>query len=188
MWSSMKDITIRQFFGATRDRRWWRFFVYLIGCDYGWLRDARRCTRFCVAWCLLCPADVPTVTDVGLKARKARPVSGFREPGFSDRQKAAQEARKNLLNKFKSQPGLDDPAVAARRAEREALAAKRAEAKAAREAEKAEQKRIAEEAAAAEAARIAREAEEAIAKQAEVEAEQKAKRDARYAARKAKRK
>jgi len=91
-------------------------------------------------------------------------VSGFREPGFSDRQKAAQEARKNLLNKFKSQPGLDDPAVAARRAEREALAAKRAEAKAAREAEKAEQKRIAEEAAAAEAARIAREAEEAIAK------------------------
>ncbi|MCJ9736076.1 DUF6481 family protein, partial [Bradyrhizobium sp. PRIMUS42] len=56
-------------------------------------------------------------------------MSGFREPGFSDRQKAAQEARKNLLNKFKSQPGHDDPAVAARRAEREALAAKRAETK-----------------------------------------------------------
>jgi hypothetical protein len=35
---------------------------------------------------------------------------------------------------------------------------------------------------------LAREAEEAIAKQAELEAEQKAKRDARYAARKAKRK
>ena len=67
-------------------------------------------------------------------------MSGFREPGFTDRQKAAQEARKNLLNKFKSQPGPDDPAVAAKRAEREALAAKRAEAKAAREAEKAEQK------------------------------------------------
>ena len=29
-------------------------------------------------------------------------MSGFREPGFTDRQKAAQEARKNLLNKFKS--------------------------------------------------------------------------------------
>ena len=68
-------------------------------------------------------------------------MSGFREPGFSDRQKAAQEARKNLLNKFKSQPGPDDPAVVAKRAEREALAAKRAEAKAARETEKAEQKR-----------------------------------------------
>jgi len=90
-------------------------------------------------------------------------MSGFREPGFSDRQKAAQEARKNLLNKFKSQPGPDDPAVLAKRAEREALAAKRAEAKAAREAEKAEQKRLEEEAKAAEAARIAREAEEAIA-------------------------
>lgn len=115
-------------------------------------------------------------------------MSGFREPGFSDRQKAAQEARKNLLNKFKSQPGHDDPEVTARRAEREALAAKRAEAKATREAEKAEQKRIAEEAAAAEAARLAREAEEAVARQAEMEAEQKAKRDARYAARKAKRK
>jgi hypothetical protein len=115
-------------------------------------------------------------------------MSGFREPGFTDRQKAAQEARKNLLNKFKSQPGPDDPAVLARRAEREALAAKRAEAKAAREVEKAEQKRIEEEAKAAEAERIAREAQEAAERLAALEAEQKAKRDARYAARKAKRK
>ena len=115
-------------------------------------------------------------------------MSGFREPGFADRQKAANDARKNLLNKFKSQPGHDDPAVVARRAEREALSAKRAEAKATREAEKAEQKRIEEEAKTAEAARIAREAEEAVAKQTAMEAEQKAKRDARYAARKAKRK
>lgn len=115
-------------------------------------------------------------------------MSGFREPGFADRQKAAQDARKNLLNKFKSQPGPDDPAVIARRAEREALATKRAEAKAAREAEKAEQKRLEEETKAAEAARIAREAQEAAERQAAVEAEQKAKRDARYAARKAKRK
>ncbi|MCP3469938.1 DUF6481 family protein [Bradyrhizobium sp. CCGUVB1N3] len=113
-------------------------------------------------------------------------MSGFREPGFADRQKAALEARKNLLNKFKSQPGQDDPGVAARRAEREAIAAKRAEIKSAREAEKAEHRRREEEAAAAEAARIAREAEETSAKLAELEAEQKAKRDARYAARKAK--
>jgi len=172
------------------DRLVQRIFVYLIGCEceYGWRCGARGCTRICVAWCLLCPADVPTGSDVGLKARKARPVSGFREPGFSDRQKAAQEARKNLLNKFKSQPGPDDPAVVAKRAEREALAAKRAEAKATREAEKAEQKRREQETAALEAARTAREAEEAAAKEAEMEAEQKAKRDARYAARKAKRK
>src|SRR5262245_13902094 len=108
-------------------------------------------------------------------------MSGFKEPGFTDRQKAAQQARQNLLNKFKAQPGPDDPAVAARRVEREAIAAKRAEAKAAREAEKAEQQRREEEAAAAEAARIAREQEEAATRLATLEAEQKAKRDARYA-------
>ena len=67
-------------------------------------------------------------------------MSGFKEPSFADRQKAAVEARKNILNKFRSQPGPDDPAVKARQAEREALAAERAKAKLAREAAKAEQK------------------------------------------------
>lgn len=47
--SHMRDITIRQFFQATNDRLVQRFFVYLIGCDYGWLRDARGCTRMSVA-------------------------------------------------------------------------------------------------------------------------------------------
>jgi hypothetical protein len=111
-------------------------------------------------------------------------MSGFREPGFADRQKAAQQAKKNLLNKFHAQPGLDDPAVAARRAEREAIAANREKARLAREADKAEQKRRAEEAAAADAQRVAREKEEEAARAAALEAEQKAKRDARYAARK----
>ena len=87
-------------------------------------------------------------------------MSGFREPGFADRQKAAQQAKKDLLNKFRAQPGLDDPDVAKRRAEREALAANREKARLAREAEKAEAKRREEEAAAAEAARAAREQEE----------------------------
>jgi hypothetical protein len=113
-------------------------------------------------------------------------MSGFKEPDFADRQKAAREARQNLLNKFRTQPGPDDPAVARRRAEREAIAAKRQEARQAREAALAEQKRREEEAAAAEAARIAREKEEAAARQAALEADQKAKRDARYAARKGK--
>ena len=49
---------------------------------------------------------------------KALSMSGFKEPGFADRQKAAQEARNNILNKFRSQPGPDDPAV--RRARRSA--------------------------------------------------------------------
>lgn len=112
-------------------------------------------------------------------------MSGFKEPGFTDRQKAAQQAKQALLNKFRAQPGPDDPEVARRRAEREAIAANRAKIKQERETKKAEEARREAEAAAAEAGRIAREKEEAAARQAALEAEQKAKRDARYAARKA---
>jgi hypothetical protein len=122
--------------------------------------------------------------DKTQERHKAPSMNGFREPGFADRQKAALQAKKDLLNKFRGQPGPDDPSVAARRAEREAIAANREKARLAREAEKAEAKRREEEAAVAEAARIAREKEEEAARQAEFEADQKAKRDARYAARK----
>jgi hypothetical protein len=113
-------------------------------------------------------------------------MSGFKEPSFAERQKAAQEARKNILSKFRSQPGPDDPAVKARQAEREALAAGRAEAKLAREPAKAERKRLEKEAADAVVAQLLREKEEAAARQAALEAQQKAARDARYAARKKK--
>jgi hypothetical protein len=113
-------------------------------------------------------------------------MSGFKEPSFADRQKAAQEARKNILNKFRSQPGPDDPAVKARQAKREALVVERAKANLAREAAKTEQKRSEEKAAAVAAAHLLREKEEAVARQAALEAEQKAVRDARYAARKKK--
>jgi len=115
-------------------------------------------------------------------------MSGFKEPSFADRQKAAQEARKNMLSKFRSQPGPDDPAVKTRQAEREARAAERAKANLVREAAKAERKRVEEKAAAAAAAQLLREKEEVIARQAALEAEQKAARDARYAARKKKKK
>jgi hypothetical protein len=115
---------------------------------------------------------------------KARLMSGFKEPGFADRQKAAAQAKKDLLNKFRAQPGHDDPEVAKRRSEREAIAANREQARLAREAAKAEAKRREDEAKAAEAARIAREKEEETARQSALEADQKAKRDARYAARK----
>lgn len=117
---------------------------------------------------------------------KALSMSGFKEPSFADRQKAAIQARQNILNKFRAQPGPDDPEVKRRQAEREAQAAARAKVREAKEAEKAEQKRREAEAAAAEAARIAREKEEEAARLAALEAEQKAKRDARYAARKSK--
>lgn len=111
-------------------------------------------------------------------------MSGFKEPSFADRQKAALQAKQNILNKFKAAPGPDDPDVKRRQAEREAQAAVRAKAKEAREAAKAEAK-VREEAAAAEAkAALAREKEEEVARLAALELEQKAKRDARYAARK----
>ena len=90
-------------------------------------------------------------------------MSGFKEPNFADRQKAAQQARQNILNKFRAQPGPDDPAVKQKLAEREAVAAARAKAKEARDAAKAEQKKRDAETAAAEAVRVAREKEEEAA-------------------------
>jgi hypothetical protein len=115
-------------------------------------------------------------------------MSGFKEPSFADRQKAAQQAKQNILDKFRAKPGPDDPEVAQKRAEREALVAARAKAKVARDADKAEQKRREAEAAEQAAAQLAREKAEEAARQAAMEAEQKAKRDARYAARKGKKK
>lgn len=120
----------------------------------------------------------------------------YKEKGFAERRQNADEARKALLEKFKSKPAADDPEVLAKQAERKAIA----EARAAREAErlrakreKAEQEareRAEREAAAAEAARLEAEAKarsehDLIAQLAADEAERKAKRDARYAARKA---
>ena len=115
-------------------------------------------------------------------------MSRFKEPGFADRQKAALEARKNILDKFRAKPGPDDPAVKQRQAEREAQAAARDKARQAREVEKAARKAREAEAAAAAAAQLAREKEEAAAAAATLEAERKAARDARYAARKGRKK
>ncbi|MEI5680003.1 hypothetical protein G6N74_29030 [Mesorhizobium sp. CGMCC 1.15528] len=127
----------------------------------------------------------------------------YKEQDFSERRNAANEARKALLNRFKARPAEDDPEVLARKAERQAILEAREKRNA--EKEKLKQERLAREAiekaereAAAEAARIA--AEEAAAAEAKIreaeetdritrvladEAERKAKRDARYAARKA---
>ena len=90
-------------------------------------------------------------------------MSGFKEPSYADRQKAAQQARQEILNKFRTKPGPDDPAMMQRRAEREAQAAARAKAREAREVEKAEQKRLEAEAAAAAAAELARAKNQLIA-------------------------
>jgi hypothetical protein len=127
----------------------------------------------------------------------------FKEKDFVERRNAANEARKALLERFKARPSADDPAVIMRmeerrriieaRALREAEKERQRQERLARERAEAEARRIAEEAARKEAeekARIEaaqREAEEQVKLEAELALEEarKAKRDARYAARKA---
>lgn len=118
-------------------------------------------------------------------------MAAFKGSTFKDRAEAAADAKKALLEAFKARPSIDDPAYKARMEQRKAVA----EARELRAAERArtkeeEEKRLKAE---TEARKIA-EAEEAIRKAAETEArdeqirnERKAARDARYAARKARR-
>jgi len=127
----------------------------------------------------------------------------YREKDVFERRNAANEAKKALLARFNARPSEDDPAVVARKAERQAILEAREKRNIEKEklkqerlAREAEERRIREEA--EEAARLeaeARAAEEAKARATEEnerisrlladEAERKAKRDARYAARKA---
>jgi Family of unknown function (DUF6481) len=95
---------------------------------------------------------------------------------FTDRQAAAAEARKALLEQYKNRPSEDDPAVQARKAERAAILQAREE----REAAKA--KIRAEEEAIKAAARAELEAQQA-AERAAREAQEAAVRAAREAAR-----
>lgn len=127
----------------------------------------------------------------------------YREKDVFERRNAANEAKQALLARYKARPSEDDPAVQARKAERQAILEAREKRNI--EKEKLKQERLAREAeerrvreAAEEAARLeaeARATEEAKAREMEEterisrvladEAERKAKRDARYAARKA---
>ena len=113
---------------------------------------------------------------------------GFKEPSFLDRQTAAKNAKKGILEKFKAKPGPDDPAVLKRAAERQAQIVERAKAQKLREAAKAEKKARDAELAAQAAAEAVRVQAEKVAAAAALAAEQKAARDARYAARKKKKK
>lgn len=110
---------------------------------------------------------------------------GFKEPGFADRAAAAQTARKSIVEKFKAKPGPNDPDVLKKAAERQAQAAARAEAQKLRDLAKAEKiARDAELAAQAAAEALKLQADKEAA-EADLKAQQKAARDARYAARKA---
>jgi hypothetical protein len=106
---------------------------------------------------------------------------------FDDRISAAAAAKQALLERFRARPAADDPGEIARQAALKAIADARdvraAERRAAKEAELA--RLAAEEAAKKAAADLA--AKEARARAAALEAERKAARDAKYAARKARR-
>lgn len=107
---------------------------------------------------------------------------------FTERLQNKAKAKQALIEKLKARPAADDPAVLKRQAERKAIAEAR-EARAAKRAEE-KAKQEAERLAREEAERLEEErriAEEAVAA-AKLLAEQKAARDARYAARKARRK
>ena len=116
-------------------------------------------------------------------------MSVFKEKTFADRLSTQAAAKRAMLEKFKSRPKLDDPAVQARLAEQvarakardERIAEKKAEKEAARIAAEIEAKRLEEERIASEKEARRVEGEQALA----LLAEQKALRDARYAARKA---
>jgi len=106
---------------------------------------------------------------------------------FDDRLSAAAAAKQALLDRFRARPAADDPAEIARQAGLKAIADARdvrvAERRAAKEAEAA--RLAAEELAKKVAAEAA--AKEARARAAAEEAARKAARDAKYAARKARR-
>jgi hypothetical protein len=117
---------------------------------------------------------------------------GFKDPKLDDRQRAAMDAKKALLDKFKSQPGPGHPEYEARKKEREAVIAARAARDAAKEAEAREKERLAE----LERQETARKLQEELdrkdreriereEREKEEEALKKAERDAKYAARKA---
>lgn len=112
-------------------------------------------------------------------------MSGFNQT-FDDRRKRAAEAKKALLDRFSARPDPNDPAVQARAAERAAAQAER-DARAAERAKAREaQKLAAAEKAIADAAAREADAAAAVENEAARLLEQKAQRDARYAARKAK--
>jgi hypothetical protein len=119
-------------------------------------------------------------------------MAAFKGSTFKDRAETAAAAKKALLEAFKTRPAADDPVVVARqearRAVLEARATREAERKRIKEEEEARRRAEEEARRHAEAEEAARRAAEAAARDEQIRAERKALRDARYAARKARRK
>jgi hypothetical protein len=115
-------------------------------------------------------------------------MKAYKGDSVSERLARAAAAKQAALKQFQSRPSADDPAVLARAEARRELIKAREERAAQR---RAEQLAREAEAAAAEAERLAalqREAEAEAERQRELELERKVARDARYAARKARKK
>lgn len=116
-------------------------------------------------------------------------MSGYTNKNFSERLSTAAHAKKAMLDKFRARPAADDPAVVERRAARQAIndarQARIAEREAARLAQEACEAAERDARDRAEHERRVREATEAAEREAALEAERKTARDARYAARKA---
>lgn len=103
----------------------------------------------------------------------------YKDPGFNDRLASAAKAKQAALDKLKARPPVDEATVAAKLAARAAKEAADAEKRAAKIAER--ERAAAEK---AEQKRLAAEAEAAKKKPELTEEEKKAIRDAKYAARK----
>ena len=118
-------------------------------------------------------------------------MAAFKGSTFKDRAEAAAQAKKTLLEAFKARVPTDDPAYQARMEARREVAEARAQRAAERQRTKEEdQKRLKAETEArviAEAEESARKATETAARDEAIRNERKAARDARYAARKARR-
>ena len=116
-------------------------------------------------------------------------MSFFKQPDFAERMKAASNAKKTALEKFRDRPTANDPAFAERQAAKGAVRvardARTAKRKSARAAEKVAQEAARQLSMEAEAAAYEADAQEQAARELALKAEQKVGRDARYAARKA---
>lgn len=121
-------------------------------------------------------------------------MTAYKDDNFAHRMNAAANAKRTMLERFRARPGPDDPAVIEQQAVRHAVSdAREARAATRHAARQADATRQGAEEAARVAEQVVREAEEAdrVAEQAAgnaaLEAQRKAARDARYAARKARR-
>ncbi len=118
-------------------------------------------------------------------------MTAFKGSTFKDRAETAAQAKKALLEAFKNRIPVDDPALQARQAARrevmEARDQRAAERQRLKTEEEARSKAEQEARAKAEAEDTERRATDAAARDEQIRNERKAARDARYAARKARR-